>query len=114
MKATAGGVKSGPVRAVSNSSVQVRFESGVTVVSCSRVIDCRTSGGGRVGIGCVGDAASPGTVLAGTGRSSTGKRGWPVTRSSTNTNPLLLTWATAATSRPSLRTVTSVGCAGRS
>jgi glucose dehydrogenase len=49
-----------------------------------------------------------------TGRSSTGKRGWPVARSSTNTKPLLLTWATAATSRPSRRTVTSEGCAGRS
>ena len=38
---------------------------------------------GSVENGCVGDAVSPGTVLAGTGRSSTGTSGSPVSRWST-------------------------------
>ena len=43
----------------------------------------RSNGGGRVGNGWVGAACSPGTVDAGTGRSSIGQTGSPVTRSNT-------------------------------
>ena len=44
----------------------------------------RENGGGAVGNGCVGDSISPGTVVfCGTGRSSIGQIGCPVTRSNT-------------------------------
>ena len=43
----------------------------------------RENGAGRVGKGCVGDDCSPGTSLCGTGRSSIGQIGLPVTRSNT-------------------------------
>ena len=52
-------------------------------IRSSSVMPCRSNGGGFVGNGCVGDAFSPGTVDAGTGRSSIGHTGLPVTRSST-------------------------------
>ena len=42
--------------------------------------DCFAKGGGLVGNGCVGQPCSPGTSLAGTGRSSIGQIGSPVTR----------------------------------
>ena len=44
---------------------------------------CRSNGGGFVGCGCVGAVRSPGTVDRGTGRSSIGQTGSPVTRSKT-------------------------------
>jgi hypothetical protein len=59
--------------------------------------------------GCVGEATSPGTVLRGTGRSSTGKIGSPVSRSSTKSCPVFVACSTAGTSRPSTRTSTSAG-----
>ena len=78
------------------------------------VNDCRANGGGAVGNGCVGDVHSPGTSVCGTGRSSIGKNGVPVTRSNTNTNPCLVACATTSTLRPSLRRVSSFGACGRS
>jgi hypothetical protein len=45
--------------------------------------DCRPNGAGFVGKGCVGQDCSPGTSLAGTGRSSIGQSGSPVTRLNT-------------------------------
>ena len=64
----------------------------------SAVNDCVANGGGVVGNGCVGHACSPGTSLAGTGRSSIGQIGSPVTRSNTYRNPVLLACATTSTS----------------
>jgi len=43
----------------------------------------REYAGGLVGKGCVGDVFSPGTSVCGTGRSSIGHTGCPVTRSNT-------------------------------
>jgi hypothetical protein len=44
--------------------------------------------GGRAGNGCVGYGFSPGTLLSvGTGRSSIGRTGLPVTRSNTCVKP---------------------------
>ena len=43
----------------------------------------RLKGGTTVGKGCVGDVTSPGTSDFGTGRSSIGHSGLPVTRSNT-------------------------------
>jgi hypothetical protein len=51
----------------------------------------RERGGGFTGTGCVGQEASPGTSLTGTGRSSTGKSGRPFLRSSKKTNPIFVT-----------------------
>ena len=48
-----------------------------------------------VGNGCVGDACSPGTLDAGTGRSTIGQTGSPVTRLSTYRNPFLFGCITA-------------------
>ena len=44
-----------------------------------------------------------------TGRSSTGKMGFPVSRSSTNSIPVFVACSTASTARPFRRTVTSAG-----
>ena len=43
----------------------------------------RANGGATVGKGCVGQDCSPGTSLFGTGRSSIGQIGSPVTRLNT-------------------------------
>src|SRR5215510_4821700 len=55
----------------------------------------RAYAGGLVGNGCVGDVFSPGTSDCGTGRSSIGHTGCPVTRSKTNTNVCFVGWTTA-------------------
>ena len=49
----------------------------------STVNACLLNGGGAVGNGCVGQDCSPGMSLFGTGRSSIGQIGSPVTRSNT-------------------------------
>src|SRR6201996_4207114 len=56
--------------------------------------DMRLSGGVLVGNGWVGLYHSPGTSPLGTGRSSTGKAGLPVTRSNAYHRPLLFTEVT--------------------
>ena len=74
-----------------------------------------SNGAGRVGKGCVGQTTSPGmSVSVGTGRSSIGHTGSPVTRSKTYTNPCLLTWASALTGRPATSMSTRFGAAGKS
>ena len=62
---------------------------------------CGTSGA-HAGNGCVGEASSPGTSLFGTGRSSTGTSGLPVSRSSTNSVPIFVLTATAGRPRKSI------------
>ncbi|PYP12551.1 MAG: hypothetical protein DMD56_03650 [Gemmatimonadetes bacterium] len=59
--------------------------------------------------GWVRDASSPGMSLDGTGRSSTGKIGRPVSRSSTNSMPVFVACNTAGTLAPSCVIVTSAG-----
>src|SRR5262249_51637927 len=57
----------------------------------------RANGGGFVGNGCVGHGTSPATsVFVGTGRSSIGQIGAPVTRLNTYMNPVLPAIATAS------------------
>ena len=55
--------------------------SGVKSARSSIVTPWYSNGAGLVGKGCVGDARSPGTSDGGTGRSSIGQIGSPVTRS---------------------------------
>lgn len=81
-------------------------------MTSSTVKPCFVNGAGFVGNGCVGYAASPGTSLAGTDRSSTGHSGFPVTRSNTNRNPSFVGAATASTRLPSCITVTRFGGGG--
>ena len=73
----------------------------------------RASGPGLIGNGCVGHVASPGTVLWGTGRSSSPKTGSPVTRLKTNKRPIFVMTATAGIVAPFRLTSISVGAAGR-
>ena len=78
-----GGVKRGPSwysDAILRASA---FSSAVKSRRSSVVTPCRSKGTGLVGNGCVGDVRSPGTVDWGTGRSSIGHTGSPVTRSKT-------------------------------
>src|SRR5690349_5907027 len=84
-----GGVKGPSFRRLPNSSRQAACASGVGP-QASFAEYCRgDSGGVTVVNGWVGLARSPGTLLAGTGRSSTGKTGFPVVRSSTYIIPVL-------------------------
>ncbi|PYV86415.1 MAG: hypothetical protein DMG05_19760 [Acidobacteria bacterium] len=85
------GLKMRPGRVEPKFSRQYWRDSGVTVVMSSRVTKILPSGGGLMGKGWVGQVASPGTLLCGTGRSSTGNKGSPVRRSSTNMNPIFVT-----------------------
>src|SRR5882757_10780248 len=61
--------------------------------------------------GCVGEASSPGISDFGTGRSSTGSRGAPVSRLSTKTCPIFVLTTTAGV--PSFH-VNNVGCGATS
>ena len=70
---------------------------------------CGLSGGVSAVKGWVPEACSPGMSLAGTGRSSTGKIGRPVSRSSTNSIPVFVACSTAGTAAPSCVSVTSAG-----
>src|SRR5215216_2520630 len=67
------------------------------------------NGCGFVGKGCVGQLWSPGTSDWGTGRSSIGKIGSPVSRLRRKRKPILVACATAGMSLPSLRTVIRLG-----
>ena len=69
-------MKSGPRRNRFSCSSARRLISGVRSLASSSEIPCGTSGGGRVGNGCVGNTRSPGTsVVVSTGRSSIGQIG---------------------------------------
>ena len=81
---TLGGVKILIIAEARPKLVRQKSRSAVVGPHASSAERCCTaSGGGAVGKGCVGDATSPGTSLFGTGRSSTGKTGTPVSRFST-------------------------------
>ena len=78
----------------------------------SAVNFCRAKGGGAVGKGCVGQTSSPGTsVRVGTGRSSIGQIGSPVTRLKTYRKPVLPAIATTSILLPSFLIVVSCGAA---
>src|SRR6266478_3294361 len=94
-------------------SWQAALASGVGPQASSAVYRSGTRGGVATVKGCVGDATSPGTLLAGTGRSSTGKIGVPVVRSRMYSIPDLPVWMTAGILAPSCVTVTHDGECGR-
>ena len=76
--------------------------SGVKSIRSSGILrKLRAYAGGLVGKGCVGEVFSPGTSDCGTGRSSIGHTGCPVTRSKTYRYDSLLGKATALIAFPS-------------
>src|SRR3954452_17805737 len=80
-----GGVKRPSLRMLAIRSFHEACSCGVRMYgfTSAAVIFWRAKGGGRVGIGCVGQVFSPGMSLFGTGRSSIGQSGFPFTRSKT-------------------------------
>ena len=80
----------------------------------SSVAPWRSNAGGRVTNGCVGAYHSPGTSPRGTGRSSIGQTGSPVTRSSTYSQPCFDGCASAFTGRPSTVMSARIGAQGMS
>ena len=75
-----GGVNSGPMRKRVMASTASARSAGVKSTRSSTVTPWYSKGAGLVGNGCVGEACSPGTSDGGTGRSSIGHSGAPVTR----------------------------------
>src|SRR6266581_4171507 len=104
-----GGVNGPSLRSAARMSWQAALASGVGPQASSAEYRSGTRGGVTAVKGCVRDATSPGTVLGGTGRSSTGKIGVPVVRSSTYSIPDFPVWMTAGILAPFRVTVTSAG-----
>jgi hypothetical protein len=80
----------------------------------SSVIPCSSNAAGFVTCGCVGQARSLGESDAGTGRSSIGHTGCPVSRLKTYAQPCFVASITMGTRRPSTVTSTTVGAFGLS
>ena len=78
-----GAVKSGPLTYCSKTASASCRSSGVKSIRSSTLVPCWSKGGGFVGNGWVAAYHSPGTSPGGTGRSSMGQIGSPVTRSKT-------------------------------
>src|SRR6267143_3399819 len=78
-----GGVNRGPVTYCFVMAIASARNSGVKSIRLSTVDPWRSNAAGLVGKGCVGDVRSPGVADCGTGRSSIGQTGLPVTRSNT-------------------------------
>src|ERR1041385_1104648 len=96
-----GGVNTGPILYFEISVIASSRSAGVKSIRSSLNTPLRLYAGGLLGIGCVAEYHSPGTVPFSTGFSGIGHTGFPVTRSSTYRNPCLLGCATAFTARPS-------------
>ena len=75
---------------------------------------CRSNGAGFVGNGCVGLVRSFGTSDCGTGRSSIGQIGSPVSRLKTKRNACFVGCAIALTVRPFTVMSNRIGAHGRS
>ena len=101
-------MKIGPITNESATS-RARARSPGESIRSSSERPCLANGAGLVGNGWVAEVCSPGTVDWGTGRSSIGHTGWPVTRSKTYRKPVLLGCMTASMRRPSTTIVPSVG-----
>src|SRR5438445_360359 len=78
-----------------------RTSGGQSIRAWGSLRKLRAYAGGLVGNGCIGEVFSPGTSDCGTGRSSIGHTGRPVTRSNTYRNACLPGRATALIGLPS-------------
>ena len=91
-----------------------RLSSGVKSMRSLSVSPSGSIGSGLVGNGCVGDVQLPGTVVCGTGRSSIGHTGSPVTRLNVKMKPCFVVWMTAGTGLPLTDRFARIGTFGRS
>ena len=96
-----GGVKSGPKSCALTISRASALRDGVKSMRSSGRKPCRSKGLGQEGMGCVEALCSPGMVDGGTGVSTMGHIGVPVTRSKTYANACLVTCTTIRCSVPS-------------
>ena len=109
-----GGVNGPSFLKAPSSARQAAFASGVGP-QASFAEYCSGDNGGVTAVnGCVGELTSPGTLLAGTGRSSMAKTGFPVVRSSTYIMPVLGTCMTTGIFTPPCVTVPRAGGAALS
>ena len=97
--------------AIPSHLLKARVRLATMISPKGQAVDMPIDGGGFVGTGCVGHDTSPGASLLGTGRSSMGHMGFPVTRLNAKTNPALVASATMSTGFPFCRTVNSFGAA---
>src|SRR5262249_6631105 len=109
-----GGVYGGPKSNFLRMANASDFSSGVKSITSSSDTPNRSKRGGLVGNGCVDQAFSPGRLDWGTGRSSIGQIGFPVTRSNVKMNPCFVIWATALIGRPSTLMLMRLGAPGGS
>ena len=111
---TMAGVYNGPSLYLDTSLTASALSSGVKSIRSSIDTPCRSNAGGFVGNGCVGLVFSKGTSDCGTGRSSIGQSGCPVTRSKRKTHDCLVGWATALTTLPFIVRSSRMGAHGMS
>src|ERR1700730_5354454 len=109
---TEGGVNSGPILYFETSFSASACSSGVKLIRLSLEMPWLSNAGGLAGNGCVGEYHSPGTSPFGTGRSSIGQMGSPVSRLKTYKKACLVGCATALTSFPLIVMSTSIGAQG--
>src|SRR4029077_3652768 len=96
------------------SSACARSSGVKSMRSSGTLMKLRAYAGGLVGNGCVADSFSPGTSDCGTGRSSIGHTGWPVTRSKTYRKACLPGRATALIALPATLISARIGAEERS
>src|SRR5882672_10744184 len=111
---TDGGVNNGPIRYCETNFSASAWSSGVKLIKLSLEMPWLSNAGGLDGNGCVGEYHSFGTSPFGTGRSSIGQMGCPVTRSNTYRNACLVGWATALIVRPLTTMSARIGASGMS
>ena len=85
------------------------FSSGVKSMMLSSFSPSGFSGAGCVGNGWVWASFSPGTIDCGTGRSSIGHTGSPVTRLKAKVKPCLVVWTSIGICWPSTVASTRIG-----
>src|SRR4051794_15898742 len=111
---TTGGVKIGPILYCAIIFSASARSSGVKSIRSSFRTPWRSYAGGLVGNGCVGAYHSPGTSPFGTGRSSIGQTGSPVSRLKTYNHACFVGCASALIARPLTVMSTRIGAHGMS
>ena len=104
----------GPILYFDTSLRASALSWGVKSMRSSTDTPCRSNAGGLVTNGCVGLVFSPGTSDCGTGRSSIGQIGCPVTRSNMYTQACLVGCAIALIGLPLTVMSTRIGAHGMS
>ena len=95
------------------ASIDIRWTDGPRTAKVEPITE-RYQGAGFDGMGWVGDNFSPGIPFCGTGVSTMGQMGSPVSRLKVNRRPCLVNWASALTGFPSTVMSIKLGAAGGS